>query len=213
MESLYDLEKKLSQYETELSSISKRVIKDTPFMPGQLDGHSESYTLESYSNPDRAKFLQSQIADLKSRIGTYAKDAETIRRNQEYKEASDKEWREDKITHTANVIYEQNMDAYMAKNFWGKAKALFTGKKPKKLNQQQVVETYGKEAVDEIINPAIKELMQQKQEQLDSVKKTYANEPEMLEYAIKSTEEYFDAEIAKVKATFDKSLIDVKRGM
>lgn len=210
MKDLRTLEKELSKYESELQSITKNIQKDTPFPLHALDGHSESYSYDVYLDPERAKFLNNQIQSLKSQISSYSIDVENARRQQEKVELERREWREETITHTAQVLYEQKMDTYMEMNFWGKAKALFSGKKPKKMNQQEIIETFGKQAVKQITSPGIEEIMRQKQAQLESVKITYANDPKMLEYAIRATEQYFDSQLSNLQATYDKTLSDVK---
>lgn len=209
MESLNDLEKKLAQYESELSSITKTITRDVPFLPGQLDGYSESYSLSEFSDPERAKYLQTQIAYLKGRIKNYSQDAESARIYQEQREQENKKWREEKINSTAMEIYQEKMDNYMHQNFWGKAKTLFSGKKPKKMSEFEVVSTYGGQAVDKITFPAIERLQMQKADQLASIKEVYADDSKMLEYAIQQTNLYFDGQIKDLQSTYEKSLSNI----
>lgn len=212
MRDLRDIERELDKYKSELKGITRTVQKDTPFRLHELDGHSESYSYEEYLDPERAKFLQQRINDLKSQISTYARDAEAERRAIERKETGDKAWRKEKISTTAKGIYDEQVNAYMQMNLWGKAKALFSGKKPKKMNEQQIVETYGQQAVQQITAPGAEEILRQKTEQLESVRKTYANDPKMLEYAIKQTESYFNAQLEQMQKTYDSALSDVMSG-
>lgn len=212
MRDLGEIKRELVKYESELKGITRTVQKDTPFRLHELDGHSESYSYEEYLDPERARFLQSKIQSLKSQIDTYAHDAEAERKSIERKEAEDKIWREEKISSTAKDIYDGKMNSYMQMNLWGKAKALFSGKKPKKMNEQQIVENYGQQAVQQIIAPGAEEILRQKAEQLESVKKTYEHDPKMLEYAIKSTESYFNAQLEQMQKTYDSALSDVMSG-
>ena len=100
----------------------------------------------------------------------------------------------------------------MQMNLWGKAKALFSGKKPKKMSGQQIVEAYGQQAVQKITAPGVEEILRQKAEQLESVKKIYAHDPKMLEYAIKQTELYFNAQLEQMQKIYDIALSDVMSG-
>ena len=72
--------------------------------------------------------------------------------------------------------------------------------------------TERKQAVQQIIAPGTEEILRQKAEQLESVKETYANDPKMLEYAIKSTESYFNAQLEQMQKTYDSALSDVMSG-
>lgn len=212
MRDLGEIKRELAKYESELKGITRTVQKDTPFRLHELDGHSESYSYEEFLDPERAKFLQEKINGLKSQIDTYTHDAEAARKAMERKETEDKAWREEKISTTAKELYDEQVNTYMQMNLWGKAKALFSGKKPKKMNEQQIVETYGQQAVQQITAPGAEEILRQKTEQLESVRKTYANDPKMLEYAIKQTESYFNAQLEQMQKTYDSALSDVMSG-
>lgn len=209
MRTYSEIEKELRNYESELASITKTVQKDTPFPLHALDGHSESYSYDVYLDNDKARFLNHRIEDLKSQLSTYARDAENVRKSKEMKEQRDKEWREDKIFSISKGIYDEKVNAYMQMNLWGKAKTMFAGKKPKKLNNQQIVESYGNQAVEMIIAPGVEEIRRQKEAQLASVKVTYANDPKMLESAIRSTNEYFDKQLEQLQKTYDSTLNSV----
>lgn len=209
MRELSEIERELRSYESELASITKTVQKDTPFPLHALDGHSESYSYDVYLDEEKARNLNKKIGELKSQINNYTRDAEAIRKTREMKEQRDKVWREDKISSTAKDIYDEQVNAYMKMNFWGKAKTMFAGKKPKKLNNQQIVQNYGNQAVEQIITPGVQEIMRQKEEQLASVKVTYANDPKMLENAIRATNQYFDTQLEQLQKTYDTTLTSV----
>ena len=49
-------------------------------------------------------------------------------------------------------------------------------------------------------------------DKLESVKKTYAHDPKMLEYAIKQTELYFNSQLEQMQKTYDSALSDVISG-
>ncbi len=206
MKELNELKRDLANYERELASITKEIKKDTPFPLHALDGHSESYIVTSYTDESKAKYLKGQINYLKEQIDSYSHDAETIRRVQARKEQEDQEWRETQITHNANVLYEEKIEAYMAMNFWGKAKTLFAGKKPKKLNQQEIIQKYGSEAVEQVIGPARERLIIERDAQIERAKKDFINEPKQLEYAIKAINQYYETKITQGQVQYNKTL-------
>ena len=212
MRDLEDLKRELETYERELSSLYIVDIKDYVYDPGNVDSKVDKIRIESYSNPDRAEYLKKQIDKLKSQIGSYAKDAEASRISKKFKEAADKKWREDRVKSESKKIYDESIESYMQESLWGKAGKLFSGKKPKKLNQQQIIDTYGQEAVQQIEGPLIDEILHQKEEQLKKVNEMFAGNQKELEIAIRQTEMYFDQRLATLQSNYDKALSNVSGG-
>ena len=206
MRELNDIERDLNKYESELASITREVQKDTPFMPHQLDGHSESYTVTSYTDAPKAKYLQERIAALKDEKANYRQNAMNARINRERVERERTQWRKDQITQNANVLYEQKVDEYMKMNFWGKAKVLFSGKKVKKMNQREIIQEFGSQAIDNMLSPNIQELESQRNAQIERAKHDFSNDPQQLAYAIKATNEYFDYALSQMQTTYDQTL-------
>ena len=66
-----------------------------------LDGKSESYTVTSYTDESRARYLMRQIDSLKRQIDSYSQDAETVRYVRERKESEDREQAKEDIIHNA----------------------------------------------------------------------------------------------------------------
>ena len=109
-------------------------------------------------------------------------------------------------------IYDESVESYMQESFWGKAGKLFSGKKPKKLNQQQIIEAYGQDAVQQIEQPIIDEILHQKEEQLKKVNELFAGNQKELEIAIRQTEMYFEQRLASLQSNYDKALSNVRGG-
>ncbi len=208
MRPLNDLKRELAQYENELASITRKTQKDTPFPLHALDGHSESYTVTSYTDNTRASYLQKQIAALKSQINSYARDAETIREVQQRKEMEDYEEAKADIVAYAHSLYAEKIDAYMELNFWGKAKALFHGKKPKKLTDQQVIQEYGDQAIDKILASGVEKHNADKEYQIEQAKMKYADNPEELAKIIEGIEQYYDKQYEDAKGYY-KPIVDI----
>ena len=181
--------------------------KDTPFPIHTLDGHAESYTVSSYTDNARASYLQKQIATLKSQINSYSRDAETIRKVQQRKEMEDYEEAKANIVTYAHGLYAEKIDAYMELNFWGKAKALFHGKKPKKLTDQQVIQEYGDQAIDKILAPGVEKHNADKEYQIEKAKKEYANNPEELAKVIEGIEQYYNKQYEDARGYY-KPIVD-----
>lgn len=205
MRPLNDLKRELANYESELASITRNVQKDTPFALHALDGKSESYTVTSYTDESRARYLMRQIDSLKRQIDSYSQDAETVRYVQERKESEDREQAKEDIIHNAMVIYEDAVDKYMNRNFWGKAKAMLSGKKPKKdLTQQQLVDKYGSEAIDRILQPGVEKHEAEKAYQIEKAKKEFANNPEELAKTIQQIEQFYSDKYNQAKDYYDQ---------
>lgn len=205
MKELYELQQELSKLESELASITKTTTKNTPFHPGELDGYSENYSYKEYSNPSRARYLETKIADLKNQIQHYSIDAAIYRQNQEKTRKENQKLREEKISSTAKEIYDEKVNEYMNKNFWGKARAIISGKKPKKMNEQEMIQKYATDAASRIKDPIVDELNRQRQEQLARAQQDFANDPSMLQHAITVLNETFDEKIEAIQNKYDKA--------
>ena len=208
MKSLNELRRDLANYEKELASITKKVEKDTPFALHALDGHSEAYTVTSYTDNARANYLKNQIASLKSQINSYSHDSEEIRLAEKRKELEDYREAKADIIANANALYAEKVDEYMALNFWGKAKAMFNGRKPKKLNEQQVIQEFGDQAIDRILAPGVLKHNADKEYQIEQAKIKYANNPEELEKTIKTIEQNYNQKYAQARDYY-KPVVDV----
>ncbi len=207
MKPLNELRRDLAQYEAELDSITKNVQKDTPFPLHALDGHSEAYTVTSYTDNARASYLKRQIVSLKSQIDSYAHDASEIKEAQKRKEMEDYHEAKVDIIANAHALYAEKIDAYMALNFWGKARAMFHGKRPKKLTDQQVIQEFGDQAIDRILAPGLEKHNADKVFYIEKAKKDYANDPAKLEKTIKSIEQYYDQKYAQARDYY-KPVVD-----
>ena len=149
---------------------------------------------------------------MKKEISSYARDVETVKRVHEKKQHEDKEWQKNQIMYNANALYEEKIEAYMAMNFWGKAKTLFAGKKPKKLSQQGIIQEYGTQALEQITSPAKDRLIMERDAQIEMAKKDFANYPKQLEYAMKAINEYYKTRISQGQEEYNKTLNDLQGG-
>ena len=205
MKDLKDIKGDLEKYEKELQEITKVVQKDTSFRLHEMDGYSEAYLVETYLEPEKARLLIERINDLKSQISNYTLDYEKSLKTQKRKEREDEEWREEQIIAVSGNI------AYEKRNVLTKLLMLLFGKKMQDMNEQENVEKYGNQAIEQLIAPAIEELLRQKNEQLFSIKQTYANDPKMLKQSIGETEKYFNEQLEIVKKMYTSSLEEVKK--
>ena len=131
MADIYRLQSELEQKERELASMTTHVVKDVQWRPGVQDqSHSESYSYDQYSDPSRANALKRDIERLRKeiedapRMKAMEEEAKMRRDQQKFSGGVNS------IISGAKQLYDSEMQAYMNKNFWGKAKAMLSGKKP-----------------------------------------------------------------------------------
>lgn len=205
METLQELQIKLSSLESELNSITRVVDKDTPFLPGQLDGTSEAYSYTEYTDPDRAAYLKYQIKSVQSQINNYANIRRQVAAMQEQREEAIRAFRIEGVSSGALEVYNAKMNEYMSKNFWGKAKALFTGKKPKKMSEQEAIATYAHEGAQKALAGRTELIEQKRQEELEMNQLGYADNPVLFGIVNDMTNKKYDKIIADMAKSYDSA--------
>lgn len=84
-----------------------------------------------------------EIVDLQNKIYKQEEIERAREREQEYQQYKSTT---DRIKAGAKEMYDSKMNAYMQMNFWGKAKTILAGKKPKKMSDSEIIQTYGSNA-------------------------------------------------------------------
>ena len=172
----------LERKQQELASMTHHVKKDIPWRPGVQDQMNSEYVeWDEYSDPNEASRLQREIAELKKQIN---EEPERKRREEEAKMAREQRKYSstiDKIKNGAKVRYDEIMNEYMSKNFFGKAKAILTGKKPKKMNRKEIMENFGQNSMEEQLEMALQIEERKYQENIAWVKTYYTEHPEDLD--------------------------------
>lgn len=181
MTDIYRLQSELEQKERELASMTTHVVKDVQWRPGVQDqSHSESYSYDQYSDPSRANALKRDIERLRKEI----EDAPRMKAMEEEAKMSRDQQKfsggVNSIISGAKQLYDSEMQAYMNKNFWGKAKAMLSGKKPKQMKGSEIVQTYGKGIVDAKLANAIEARRQVMESNIEMITRHYTEHPEEL---------------------------------
>ena len=172
MKSINEYRAELAEVEEELRKIS--VEKSTKgvydYERGDVAVVGETYT--DYVDLELADKLIKQRDELREKISNYAIYAQAEREAIEMEKKRNEEAEKRNIEAEARELYEKAQMDYHNKGLLGRAKYLFSGKKPKmNLSEQEIQETYGKEAKIQhetnSIELQIAELEKQRQEQID----------------------------------------------
>ena len=109
-----------------------------------LDKVGKTIEYESYKDVKRANQLINEINNIKKEIEAYPIKEEKLT------PALEERLRKSyvgSIMKSAKEEYDKQMNEYMQMNFWGKAKTMFSGKKPiKNASSEQIIATYGNDA-------------------------------------------------------------------
>lgn len=227
MKSKEQLQSELNMYERQLSSMGTTVRKDVQWQRGVQDQiNNEVIEYVEYSNPTKAKELRQKIEELKKNINGY--DNNIQKQHEEDIRIGVQKAKETKqdIFNLSKQKYDEKMNAYMSMNFWGKAKTMLAGKKPKKMNNREIVATYGNESVEELLQPTLEKIELLRQDEIRNITELYSNMSEeekmrrekelgtTLESRIKQINFHYDKEIEDIRKNYDSKLNNmVERGI
>ena len=200
MESLEELQRQLWQAESELSAISTK--KHTPvkydYEKGETYGE-ESYYNE-YSDPNQARYLMRNIEYLKDKIAYYDKYKKAEEERKAFRQEIQAEYKEKMIRDRAHQLYEQRQTDYKSKGPLAKLGALFTGKKPKRLDDSDKIMEEYRGAAEESIRD---EYSEHRIAELEAQRKFYHEKfsgDTPMDIAQRATiDEHIDKEIAELQ--------------
>lgn len=154
-----------------------------------------------------------EIVDLQNKIYRQEEIERAREREQEYQQYKSTT---DRIKTSAKEMYDSKMNAYMQMNFWGKAKTILAGKKPKKMSDSEIIQTYGSNAKQVELEKMIQRRQQQFQEQVAWEQQYYTEHPEDLkpdspvfnsvENIIKNTTSHYNFDIENMKKDYQRQL-------
>ena len=143
MESLEELQRQLWQAESELSAISTKNHTPVKYDYERGETYGEESHYNEYSDPAQARYLMQHIAYLKDKINNYDKYKKAEEERNAHQQEMQAEYKEREIRDRAHQIYEGKQADYNAKGPLAKLGAMFTGKKPKRLDDSdKIMEEY-----------------------------------------------------------------------
>lgn len=159
-----------------------------------------------YIDEDMAKMIQEQIVFLEMTIDNLGKEIRDRRDEDEAKEQVLRRNQRDTLVSSARSFYNEQLTAYMNLNFWRKAIAMFTGKKPKKMSDKEILEIYGQNALETLIEERITSIMEAKEEQLSIAKGTYDINSKEYMYVVQEIESIYEDKIERTRAGYETEL-------
>ena len=126
------------------------------------------------------------------------------------------------IMRSAKEEYDKQMNEYMQKNFWGKAKTMFAGKKPiQNATSEQIIATYGNEAKNKEMQGELNRAEREFNQLVEWIKDYYQKHPEELttsiEERIEQERKVYEERIRSIQVKNDSYLAEaneaVKGGM
>lgn len=149
------------------------------------------------SDPDRESEIKTEISLLEEEIVTFPiqgtklseEQAERLRKSVV-----------GEIVKTAKNEYDKQMEEYMSMNFWGKAKTMFTGKKPKKDSSDiEIIDKYGEEYKNKCMQGEIARAKREYDALVEWLKNYYEKHPEdqeaSLEDRLNEEKEKYEARV------------------
>lgn len=149
------------------------------------------------SDPARESKLKAEIALLEEEIVTFPIQGTKLSKEQ------DERLRKSvvgEIVKTAKNEYDKQMEEYMSMNFWGKAKTMFAGKKPKKDSSDiEIIDKYGEEYKNKWMQGEIARAKREYDALVEWLKKYYEKHPEdqetSLEDRLNEEKEKYEARV------------------
>lgn len=194
--------KTIRQLQDEKSALEDRLKSITSY---NEDG--SSYFIDK----EMAQAIQDQLVFLDMTIENVAKETRIMREEDEEREQLLRRSQRDTLVSSAKSFYDQQISAYMNLNFWRKAVALFTGKKPKKMTDREILETYGKDAVDLLIDDRITAILEAKEEQLAILRSAYDVNSQEYIYALQEIDSIYEDKIERARSGYETELETVIR--
>lgn len=161
---------------------------------------------------EKAKDIRQQAADIQEKKRKI-REQEDLERQIE-KENERKQWTNttEGIILESKAKYDEKMNEYMSKNLWGKAKILFAGKKPKKMTDKEIMQTYSSEVQQDFLKKMIEKKTYDKDQYIAWTKSHYTEHPEQLrpgrtiEDMIKDIENTYSYEMKFMKEDYEHML-------
>lgn len=211
---LLELRNDLIEAEKSLASLLVEVHVDPsfdhPFGPiGLLDGHSPGFSypkLRDDASPDEASRLWQKIKALKEKIASFRQDQERETRDQERREQDDENFRRELILGVAKDLYRKYLSEYEKSGIFEKASLFLSGNNPILDSDEEILEVYGKAAVDIILAPALAEIKREWFVQLAGVEIDFGDNSEELARAIKQTNDFFGDKSSRLRDAYEKAL-------
>jgi len=125
---------------------------------------------------------------------------------------------ENTIFESSKQKYDKKVNLYMNMNFWGKAKTMLTGKKPKNFQNGDTLSTSRHDSIMEILQPTFEKIELLRQDEIKNIEKIYSQlseeekqkrEKEMgvtLENRIKQINSHYNREIEEIKEKYNNNL-------
>lgn len=159
-----------------------------------------------YIDDNMARMIQEQINFLEITIENRGKEVRDQIIEDEEREQVLRRSQRDTLVSSAKSYYDGQLRAYMRLSLWGKASAFFTGKKPKKLTDREILEMYGQDAVDQLISDRIASILQAKEEQIAIARSMYDQDSREYAYAIKEIDSIYDDKIERTRVGYENEL-------
>lgn len=184
-----------------------------------LDKIGKTVEYEGYRDVGRATQLMDEIKNIKKKIEEYPIKEEKISPAMEDRI---RKANVGSIMKSAKEEYDKQMNEYMQMNFWGKAKTMFSGKKPiKNASSEQIIAVYGNDAKNKEMQGELNRAEREFNQLVEWIKDYYQQHPEELttsiEERIEQERKLYQERIKNIEAKNDSYLNEatdaVKGGM
>ncbi len=218
MSELEKLQAELESKTRELASLTTHE-RTTIGVDAVLDKVGKTVEYEGYKDPGRATQLIEEINTIKKEIEAYPIKEEKISPAMEERI---RKANVGSIMKSAKEEYDKQMNEYMQMNFWGKAKTMFSGKKPiKNASSEQIIANYGNDAKNKEMQGELNRAEREFNQLVEWIKDYYQKHPEELtisiEERIEQERKLYQERIKNIEAKNDSYLNEatnaVKGGM
>ena len=219
MSELERLQAELENKTRELASLTTRERTTVGDVDAVLDKIGKTVEYEGYKDVGRATQLIDEIDKIKKEIEAYPIKEEKLSPAMEERI---RKANVGSIMRSAKEEYDKQMNEYMQKNFWGKAKTMFAGKKPiQNATSEQIIATYGNEAKNKEMQGELNRAEREFNQLVEWIKDYYQKHPEELttsiEERIEQERKVYEERIKSIQAKNDSYLAEaneaVKGGM
>ena len=182
------LKKILDEKISELTSLSDHVVTSSG-VDAVRDTVGERIEYDTYTDLSRATQLMTEIEQIKKELEEFPILNTKLSKKQEDVIKKSVVW---DLMKYSKVSYEEEMKEYMKLNFWGKAKTMFAGKRPKKnATDNEIIDKYGEDAKETTMLSELNRYKREHNQIIEWIKEFYKNHPEELKTTI---EERIEAE-------------------
>lgn len=192
-----DVMKTVTQLQDEKLALESRLKSITSYSE---DGS------QYYIDDELAQTIKEQLVFLDISIENLGREMRDMRDDDERKERVIRREKRDTLVSSAKAFYDEKINAYMRLSLWGKAVAMFTGKKPKKLTDREILEVYGRDAADRLIEERIQSILEAKEEQIEILRGAYDESSQEYIYALREIESIYEDKIERTRLGYDEEL-------